>query len=58
MSYSQETIEFAKLVKAMRDYQREYFRTRNSSMLSCSKTAERMVDKQVRIILDSEQRIV
>ena len=40
--------EFFDLVSDMRSKQREYFRTRSSSVLSESKALERRVDDEVR----------
>lgn len=40
--------EFFSLVSDMRSKQREYFRTRSSSVLSESKTLERRVDDEIR----------
>lgn len=50
--------EFFDLVAEMREKQKEYFRTRSSSVLSESKTLERRVDdeiKQVKQILTEKQ---
>lgn len=50
--------EFFDLVSDMRSKQREYFRTRSSSVLSESKALERRVDdeiRRVRQILDEKQ---
>ena len=41
MSYEQ----FRELVKAMRQWQREYFRTRSKTALSDSKRLEKLVDE-------------
>lgn len=41
MSYEQ----FRELVKAMRQWQREYFRTRSKTALSESKRLEKLVDE-------------
>lgn len=40
--------EFFDLVSEMREKQREYFRTRSSSVLSESKALERKVDDEIR----------
>ena len=40
--------EFFGLVSDMREKQKEYFRTRSSSVLSESKTLERRVDDEIR----------
>ena len=40
--------EFFSLVSDMRSKQREYFRTRSSSVLSESKALERRVDDEIR----------
>lgn len=50
--------EFFDLVSDMREKQKEYFRTRSSSVLSESKTLERRVDDEIRRvkqILDEKQ---
>lgn len=50
--------EFFDIVSEMRSKQKEYFRTRSSSVLSESKTLERRVDdeiRRVRQILDEKQ---
>lgn len=50
--------EFFDLVAEMREKQKEYFRTRSSSVLSESKTLERRVDdeiKRVKQILTEKQ---
>ena len=50
--------EFFDLVAEMREKQKEYFRTRSSSVLSYSKTLERRVDdeiKRVKQILTEKQ---
>lgn len=40
--------EFFDLVSDMRDKQREYFRTRSTSVLNESKALERLVDAEIR----------
>lgn len=40
--------EFMELVRGMRDYQREYFKTRKQAYLQGSKQYERKVDEAVR----------
>ena len=37
--------EFEKIVKEMRDYQKQYFKTRDRNILELSKAAERRVDQ-------------
>lgn len=49
--------ELAKLVKEMREKQREYFRTRNASILRESKDLERRVDRAVEEISDKQERL-
>lgn len=44
--------EFAKLVKRMRDKQKEYFRLRNGTVLSESKNLEGHIDRAVEEILN------
>ena len=39
-----ETKEFYDLVRQMRNAQKEYFRTRDKGILTCSKELERRVD--------------
>lgn len=52
--------EFFGLVSDMREKQKEYFRTRSSSVLSESKTLERRVDDEIRrvnaIINDNKEQ--
>lgn len=43
----QEHRAFAALVNAMRQAQREYFRTRSSAALDKAKTLEKAVDRQI-----------
>ena len=50
--------EFFSLVSDMREKQREYFRTRSSSVLSESKALERQVDDEIRrvnLIMNEKQ---
>lgn len=49
-----EGIEFAKLVAEMRHLQKEYFRTRNSSLLQHAKIKEQEVDKIIAKLFPKE----
>jgi len=48
------TIEFARVVKDMRDTQKAYFRERTGSLLDESRRKERMVDTLVKGIIDDK----
>lgn len=45
-------LEFAQEYKAMRDLQKEYFKTRSQSILSHSKSAEKELDRKAKEIIN------
>jgi hypothetical protein len=44
--------EFAELVRIMRDAQKDYFKTRSDASLHKSKSFEKQVDEQIKVILN------
>jgi hypothetical protein len=51
-----EIRDYARLVRRMRDGQRQYFRTRTQADLVASKDLERQVDSATRHVLDTRPR--
>lgn len=50
--------EFVALVRRMRDAQKAYFKTRNSTALELSKSLEREVDKRIEKMLDPQKELL
>ena len=52
-----EIESFAKMVRVMREKQKDYFKTKNMAVLEESKKLERLVDLRVEQILDNQLRL-
>lgn len=51
-----DLMEFAKNVQLMRKLQKEYFKTRDQSILQQSKNTEKMIDNDLKEILEPEDK--